>query len=153
MAPASEGMHRRQFVAATAVAAIAGCLGDDEPPTEPEPGDWFDGVPNYEGFEDRTDEREVTVLVGAGDNGFLFDPPAITVAPETTVVFEWTGEGGDHEVAHPDGDWGNPEGLLDEAGHTYDRTFSEPGTHRYECWPHRGQGMKGAVFVDAGAGE
>lgn len=146
-------MHRRTLIAATAAAtaaALAGCSGDD-PPDEPEPGDWFDDVPHYDGFADRTDADEVTVLVGAGESGFRFDPPAVAVAPGTTVIFEWTGEGGEHEVADPDGDWGNPEGLIDEAGHTYERTFEEPGTHRYECWPHAGLGMKGAVFVDANA--
>lgn len=133
-----------------ATTAVGGCLGGDDPPTEePEPGDWFDGVPHYDGFEDYTGESRVTVLVGASDSGFHFDPPAITVDPGTTVVFEWTGEGGEHEVSEVDDEWGNPEGLISDAGHEWERAFSEPGTHRYECWPHTGQGMVGAVFVDA----
>lgn len=145
-------MERRRFLtlaAAPATAALAGCPGDDEPPDEPSPGDWLDGVPHYDGFEDHRGEAEVTVLVGAGDSGFRFDPPAITVDPGTTVVFEWTGNGGDHVVSEVDDEWGNPEGLVDDAEHVWQREFTEAGTHRYECWPHSGQGMKGAIFVDA----
>lgn len=142
-------MDRRRFLAlaAGATVALAGCLGSDDPPAEPEPDDWFNGVPHYEGFEDYTGESEVVVLVGTGDNGFLFEPPAITVDPGTTVVFEWTGEGGDHNVEHPDRDWSSPYEAA--AGYIWEREFVEPGTHRYQCNPHRGVGMKGAVFVDA----
>ena len=144
-------MDRRTFVATAAAAALpaalAGCSDDDGPPDEPAPGDWFEGVDNYDGFEDRTGDEEVTVRVGAGENGFRFDPPAVTVAPETTVVFEWTGEGGDHNVEAPDREWSSP--YESEAGFTWDRTFADAGTHRYQCNPHRGVGMKGAVFVDA----
>lgn len=142
-------MDRRAFVTtacAAAAVALAGCPGDDAP-AEPDPGDWFDGVDNYSGFEDRTGEDEVTVGVGAGENGFRFDPPAIGVSPDTTVVFEWTGDGGDHNVEAPDREWSSP--YEREAGFTWERPFSEPGTHRYQCNPHRGIGMKGAVFVDA----
>jgi halocyanin-like protein len=145
-------MERRRFLALAGVAAgaaLAGCPGDEDPPEAPAPGDWMDGVPHYEGFEDHTGEDEVTVLVGAGDDGFLFDPPAVTVDPGTTVVWEWTGEGGDHVVSEEDEEWGNPEGLVNDAGHVWEREFTEAGTHRYECWPHSGQGMRGAIFVDA----
>lgn len=145
-------MQRRRFLTLTAAgasAALAGCSGDDAPPAEPEPGDWFDGVRHYDGFEDHTGEDRVTVRVGAGDDGFRFDPPAITVDPGTSLAFEWTGEGGDHEVAEADDEWSNPEGLVGDAGHVWEREFTEAGTHRYECWPHSGQGMRGAIFVDA----
>ncbi|MFW6449260.1 MAG: halocyanin domain-containing protein, partial [Halobacteriota archaeon] len=103
---------------------------------------------HYDGFEDRTGEDPVTVRVGAGEHGFRFDPPAISVATGTTVVFEWVDAVNEHNVEAEDGSWQNPEGLLDEVGHTYERTFEDPGTHRYKCWPHAGQGMKGAVFVE-----
>lgn len=144
-------MRRRRYLSGlgAAITALAGCLGGDDPPDEPEPGDWFAGVSNYDGFEDYTDSGAVTVLVGAGENGHRFAPPAITVRPDTTVVFEWTGKGGGHNVEHADGDWVNPEGVVESDDHTYERTFSESGTHRYKCWPHEGIGMKGAVFVDA----
>lgn len=148
------GLSRRGVLAFAAVAwtaGSAGCLGGTEAPAEPEYGDWFLGVPNYDGFVDHTDDDPVTVLVGAGEHGVLFEPAAVTVAPGTVVVFEWTGDGGQHNVEHEGGDWENPDGLVDAAGHTYARTFEEPGTHLYKCWPHAGVGMKGAVFVDAHA--
>ncbi|MFP4591342.1 MAG: halocyanin domain-containing protein [Halobacteriales archaeon] len=144
-------MRRRRLLALLAAGSIAGCLGDDEAPAEPDPGDWFAGVAHYDGFVDRTDDAEVTVAVGAGEHGFRFDPPAITVAPDTSVTFEWVDDTNAHNVEAEDGDWQNPGGLVDEVGHTWTRTFTEPGTHTYKCWPHAGQGMKGAVFVDAGA--
>lgn len=143
-------LRRRYFTCfGGVVTALSGCLGDGDPPETPEPDGWFSNVPNYDGFEDRTDSDDVTVLVGAGENGHRFEPPAITVATDTTVVFEWTGDGGGHNVEHENDDWKNPAGVVDSADHSYERSFSEPGTQRYRCWPHAGIGMKGAVFVDA----
>ncbi|PSP27187.1 hypothetical protein BRC65_07275 [Halobacteriales archaeon QH_2_65_14] len=148
-------MDRRRFLLLSGVAAAtatAGCLGDDDTPADPEYGDWFDNVPHFEGFEDVTDREEITVLVGAGEYGFLYEPPAITVVPGTRVRFEWTGEGGAHEVSERDDEWSNPGGLTESADHTWERPFEEPGTHLYKCWPHRANGMKGGVFVDAHTG-
>lgn len=144
-------MDRREFFVLAGVAGLAGCLGGDDPPREPECGDWFDPVSTFDGFEDRTGEERVTVLVGTGERGWQFDPPAITVTPDTGIRFQWTGNGGDHNVEDADGDWQNPEGLVAEAGHTWTRTFESPGTHRYLCWPHEHVGMRGAIFVDAHA--
>ncbi len=147
-------MDRRRFVVLLGAAGIApggGCLGRDDPPDEPAYGDWFDNVRNFEGFVDRTDRDPVTVLVGTGDRGWQFDPAAVSVAPGTTVVWEWTGRGGDHNVEHRDTDWENPGGTVAEEGHTWEREFTEPGTHLYTCWPHDGLGMRGGVFVDAHA--
>lgn len=146
-------MRRRQFVAtvgASGAMALSGCLGGNgETPVEPEVGEWFGNTDNFDGFEDYTDSEEVTVAVGAGPQGWQFEPPAIGISPGTTVVFEWTGAGGSHNVEAEDGDWSNPGGTIDEAGHTWERTFDSAGTHRYKCWPHEDIGMKGAIFVDA----
>lgn len=153
------GVRRRKFVllsVAATLGAAAGCLGGGgtgSGPEEPEYGDWFGNVPNFEGFEDHTDESEVRVMVGAGDRGFLYDPPAVTVAPGTTIIWEWTGKGGEHVVAERNEAWSNPQGLTSTEGHTWEREFTKPGTHLYECWPHRGLGMKGGVFVDAHASD
>ncbi|MDZ7687352.1 MAG: halocyanin domain-containing protein [Halobacteriales archaeon] len=149
-------MQRREFLVlsgVTVLGATTGCIGGEAAPEEPEYDDWFSNVPHFDGFEDHTDDNEVRVMVGAGDNGFLFDPPAITVTPGTTVVWEWTGVGGEHVVAETNGDWQNPQGLTATEGHTWSREFSESdaGTHLYECWPHTSLGMKGGVFVDAHA--
>ena len=151
---AAPRVRRRTVLAVSAggLVSAAGCLGDGgDAPTEPEYGDWFENVPHFDGFVDRTGADSVTVRVGAGENGFRFDPPAVTVSPGTAVVFEWTGKGGTHNVEDPDGDWGNPNGLVESSNHSWERTFDEAGTHRFQCWPHRGSGMKGAIFVDASA--
>lgn len=146
-------MWRRQFMAtagASGAMALAGCLsGGGEAPAEPEVGDWLENTDNYDGFEDYTDSEEVTVAVGAGPQGWQFDPPAIGISPGTTVVFEWTGAGGPHNVEEENEDWDNPGGTIEEAGHTWERTFDSGGTHLYKCWPHEDVGMKGAIFVDA----
>lgn len=144
-------MDRRRFLSLLGVVGAtvtAGCGGADAP-EEPQYGDWFDPVDNFDGFADRTDTSTVTVRVGAGERGWQFDPAAITVTPGTTVTFEWTGDGGEHNVEHADGDWQNPDGVVGQAGHTWQRTFDEPGTHRFRCWPHDDLGMRGAIFVDA----
>ncbi|MFT4945702.1 MAG: halocyanin-like protein [Halovenus sp.] len=147
-------MDRRRFitlVGGTGATGLAGCLGGDggDPPAEPEPGDWFGPTDNYDGFEDVTARDTVTVAVGAGEEGLLFDPPAVTVDPGTALRFEWTGEGGLHNVQDPEGNWENPEGLVSAEGHTWERSFDSAGTQRYRCRPHSNLGMRGAVFVDA----
>ncbi|MFA9518254.1 halocyanin domain-containing protein [Halopenitus sp. H-Gu1] len=106
---------------------------------------WLDNVSNYEGTVDHTGEDEVTVTVGAG-NGLLFAPPAILVDPGTKVVWEWSGEGGQHNVVEADEEIFGSE-LTDEAGHTFEHVFEEEGTFRYRCEPHEAVGMKGVVAV------
>ncbi len=128
---------------------------------EPDYGDWFDDVENYEETEDLTGEDEATVDVGAGD-GFQFDPPAIRIDQGATVIWEWTGEGGGHNVVHVpedeeeqeiEGATGADEPLFEseivsDEGFTFEYQFEETGTYLYVCEPHRQQGMKGAVVVE-----
>ncbi|WP_435096699.1 halocyanin domain-containing protein [Halorubrum sp. N11] len=166
---------RRRFVQATGAAAVAtflaGCSGGDggdgttsgDETTddggddsgsddggseflaeEPDYGGWFDDVDNYEGTVDATGSDSVTVNVGAG-SGLSFDPPAIAVSAGTTVVWEWTGEGGGHNVSAESGAFQSE--TIDEEGHTFEYTFEETGTHEYVCTPHKAVGMKGAVVV------
>ncbi|SDM94650.1 halocyanin domain-containing protein [Halogranum gelatinilyticum] len=115
---------------------------------------WFDNVDNFDGVVDETGQSEVTVTVGAeGNNGaFAFDPPAIRVDPGTTVVWEWTGGGGSHNVVAEDGSFESE--LVGESGHTFSHTFESEGTTKYACVPHKPMGMKGAVVVggDSAAG-
>jgi halocyanin-like protein len=103
----------------------------------------------YEGsLEDMTGEDEVTISVGAGDNGFSFDPSGITVSTGTNVVWEWTGNGGAHNVVSEDGsDYEVESELTDEEGYTMEQTVDEAGAILYVCVPHRAQGMYGAVAV------
>ena len=105
----------------------------------------------YEGsVEDHTGESEVVIETGAGDNGFSFSPPAIEVDPGTNIVWEWTGEGGGHNVS-PNGPtdfegFGSEE-IVDEAGYTVEATFEETGAALYVCVPHRAQGMFGGIAI------
>lgn len=103
---------------------------------------------NYDGIEDFTGESEVTVDVGveANDGAFGFGPAAIRIDSGTTVIWEWTGEGGTHNVAHDGGDFESE--MTDEAGFTFEQQFDEAGTYLYECTPHASIGMKGAVVVE-----
>ena len=147
-----------------AITAVAGCLGgnDDEPQPEDRNdgggsgndgggddgydfGDWFDGVSNYDGVADLTGESSVTAMVGT-DDGFAYDPPAIRIDVGTTVVWEWTGDGGAHDVIEDDGAFESE--LLTAEGATFEHTFDAEGVYKYYCSPHIAMGMKGAVVVE-----
>jgi len=112
---------------------------------EPDYGGWFDGVDNDDSTVDRTDADEVTVSVGARSNGYQFDPPAVAVSSGTTVVWEWTGAGGSHNVVGENADFESD--LTGEEGHTFEQTFESTGVRKYYCSPHQSMGMKGAVAV------
>ena len=91
-----------------------------------------------------------TLSVGAGPEGLAFGPPTIWIDPGTTVNWEWTGEGGAHNVNNFEGpaalDSGDP---VAEAGSTYSYEFTEAdaGITLYRCIPHESLGMKGAIAV------
>lgn len=161
-------LDRRTFVATTGTAlatALAGCSGggdssgdgsggegtdggssggSDTLDEEPNYDGWFENVDNYDATLDRTDQDSVTVTVGSGD-GLKFDPPAVAVSAGTTVTWEWSGQGGQHNVHAADDDFESE--LVDEEGHTFEYTFEETGVHKYKCDPHESVGMKGAVVV------
>lgn len=111
-------------------------------------GGWFENVSNFDGVVDKTGTSEVTVMVGAEGNGggYAFDPAAIKVDTGTTVVWEWTGDGGSHNVVAEDGSFESD--LVGEAGHTFSHAFNSAGTFTYKCVPHEAMGMKGAVVVE-----
>lgn len=106
----------------------------------------------YDGsVEDNTGEDEVTVAVGGGDEGLAFDPPAIRIDTGTTIVWEWTGEGGGHNIA-PEGetdfdDFGDEE-IVDSDDRTVEDTFEEEGVGLYLCEPHAGVEMYGGFVVE-----
>jgi len=171
MMNSEDRLSRRTVLRSTAVAVagvgLAGCSGGDsgnEETTEDENGDgggddgngggdtpdfdgFFDETDNYDGVVDETGAEEVTVEVGTEANGgnFGFSPAAVRVSEGTTVVWEWTGEGGAHNVSHEDGEFESE--TIDEEGHTFSYTFDSTGTDRYVCTPHESLGMKGAVVV------
>ncbi|MGM0447380.1 MAG: halocyanin domain-containing protein [Methanobacteriota archaeon] len=143
-------MSRRGFFRAGAAgAAVAAGVAAGSGTAAAQYDGWLDDVSNYEGTRDLRGESEVTVSVGAGENGLLFDPPAILVDSGTTVVWEWTGEGGGHNVVEEDGTFESGEAVAEE-GETFEYTFEDAGegdVFRYVCEPHEGAGMKGAVAV------
>ena len=144
-------------VAAGGFGALAGCPNEqDDPsipdvPNEPDYRGWFNGVSNYEATRDYRGRESVTVRVGVGANGgrYGFGPAAIAVSPGTVVTWEWTGEGGQHNVVAEAGafDSGQPVDSDDE---TFEHTFEDPAVYRYVCEPHRLVGMRGTVFVSLG---
>ncbi|MFP4633248.1 MAG: halocyanin domain-containing protein [Halobacteriota archaeon] len=174
--------------AAVGAAGVTGCLnggdnGDDENESdngddngdngdetdyelvdeEPDYAGYLDGTEKYEeigGTVDWTGESEVTVLNGTGDGGTQFEPPAIAIDVGTNVIWEWTGEGGGHNVVRVDdhesdtgGEWEGDDEIISEEGHTYEFTFEEPGTYIYECVPHRANDMLGTVVVEGDGDE
>lgn len=151
------GLTRRDLFrvgAGSAVAATA-AAGASRPTYAQEEFDydgWLDDAMNFEGTVDMTGEDEVVVEVGAGDVGLAFDPAAIHVDPGTTVVFEWTGEGGGHNVAERESSERYESERTDEAGTTYEVTYESDGISKYVCVPHIGNGMIGAVAVGDGEG-
>jgi halocyanin-like protein len=144
------------------VVVVGGSGGGGGGPT-PIPADfdgYLDDTDNYDGtVVDERGSDEVTITVGAQGNGgnFAYDPPAVRISPGTTVVWEWNGQGGAHNVVGENRDFTSGEAVA-EAGTTYERTFEETGVVTYYCTPHKSLGMKGGLIVDpaepgAGGGE
>ena len=90
----------------------------------------------------------MTVTVGGeANNGWSFAPPAIHVDNGTEVVWEWSGEGGAHNVVAEEGADFSSGSPVAEAGTTYSHTFESDGIVTYFCEPHLSVGMKAAVVV------
>lgn len=93
----------------------------------------------------------MTVRVGTQANGgvFGFGPALTRVDPGTVVTFEWTGQGGVHNVAAKGGAFESPfeSPFESEAGATFEWTAASEGVTKYVCVPHEAMGMKGAVVV------
>lgn len=142
---------RRVGVAAGATTTLA--AGNATAQSEPDYGDWFSSTDNHDGTYDYTGKQNVTVSVGTNANGgaFGFSPTAIRVDPGTTVTWEWTGQGGSHNVVDQDGNFQSD--LLSEQGATFEHAFESEGTFKYACEPHMAMGMKGAVVVGGSGGK
>ena len=107
---------------------------------------------NYDGsIVDETGSDTVTVQVGVGDQNYAYGPAALRVSTGTTVEFEWTGNGGTHNVKPTeDSDFGLDSGqAVDTSGVEYEFTFEETGVATYYCGPHQALGMLGAIEVVA----
>ncbi|RAW46096.1 halocyanin domain-containing protein [Halorubrum sp. 48-1-W] len=160
-------LSRRRYVVGTGTAlttgVLAGCSGGGDSGDGGDGAETIDDVPSeiddyltenearlYDGaLLDYTGEDEVAVDVGAGDVGFAFDPAAIRIDAGTTVVWEWTGEGGAHNVASAEGsasDFDSGDAVDDES-ETFEQSFDDAGIQLYYCTPHESNGMHGAIEV------
>jgi halocyanin-like protein len=155
-------MNRREFVrtaggaagAAATLSATGAAAAQEEGggggETVPDYGGFLDQVGNFDGSTvDATGQDTVTVEVGVQANGgaYGFGPPAVHVDNGATVQWEWTGNGGGHNVVS-DGDGPLDSGSTTaSAGVNYEHTFEEDGIYPYVCVPHEGLGMKGAIVV------
>ncbi len=140
--------NRRTFVRTSLGATAAATVAKPATAQDDPYNGWFDDVPNYEGTVDYSGEDELEVQVGTGDTGVEFEPPAIQVDPGTTVIWEWTGEGGSHNVVEENEVFESE--LSDEAGYTFEHTFEaedDGEVFRYLCTPHEANNMFGAVAV------
>jgi halocyanin-like protein len=113
--------------------------------------DEFVASDNYDGtIVDATGQDEVVVDVGAEGNGgaFAFDPPAVAISSSTTVSFQWTGEGGQHNVVSAEeSDFDFDSGDPKESGDPFEQSFDDTGVGLYVCEPHVSLNMVGAVVV------
>jgi len=80
--------------------------------------------------------------------------PRFASIKDATVVWEWTGEGGGHNVVHVPEDEEELEiedatgadepvfetDITDEEGFTFEHQFEDTGTYLYVCEPHRQRG-------------
>jgi len=150
-------MKRREFVrtagGATAVTAVGAGATGTAAAQEVQP-DWPSGVTsgNLGSYQDARGESEVTVQVGAGDQGLAFDPTQLWVDSGTTITWEWTGEGGAHNVVTVED--GGPASLdsgepVGEEGYTYEyeATEEDAGITHYHCVPHTATGMHAGLAV------
>ncbi len=156
------------------IAGMAGCSGDNGgdgdgggtiPGSEyPAVDEWMtetdigDADETYDGeILDLRDESNITIDVGAEGNGggFAYGPSAVAISAGTEVLWEWTGEGGQHNVeAEPDDQIGESDYEFSSgepvpgADNEYSRSFDESGIALYHCEPHLSLGMKGSIVVE-----
>ena len=151
----TEGYTRRHLLRAGAGVATAGVVTAATTGTvsaQDQYGGHLTDTSNFEGTGDARGLDEVPLQVGVGADGLLFGPtPAVLVDPGTTVVWEWTGRGGGHNVRHLSEESDEPLFYsgepVSETGHTFEYTFEEEGVYRYICVPHETVGMKGVIVV------
>ena len=150
-------VSRRQVLGGLAAAGLL-AVGTTAPATAAAYGGYLDGEGTWGGVTvDATDEETVTVRVGAPGNGGYdaFDPAALAISPGTTVEWEWTGDGGGHDVVHDaderrfNSDEAHEGGTTAEEGFVYPVTFSaeDEGVYRYFCSPHLSSPMVGVLVV------
>lgn len=142
------------------LAGLAGCGGDGGGDGGGDSGnsdvpsridDYLSPAGNYDGtIVDNTGQDEVVVDVGAAGNGGnrAFAPPAVRISTGTTVSFEWTGQGGLHNVVSTDdSDFDFNSGDPKISGDPFEQSFDNTGIGLYYCGPHESAGMLGGIEV------
>lgn len=161
-------------LSAVGTTGLAGCGGDsggDGDTAETIPGSDYPAVDDwmtesdvggadstYEGeILDLREEDGVTIDVGSSGNGdgLAYGPSAVAISTGTEVQWEWTGNGGQHNVeAEPDAQIGESDyeftsgDPIEGADNDYSYTFEESGIALYHCEPHVSLGMKGSIVVE-----
>jgi plastocyanin len=80
-------------------------------------------------------------MVWMGDH--YYSPSKLTVPLGTTVMWRMLGSQ-EHDVWAYDGSFHSP---TMGPGATFTHTFTKPGTFKYLCTPHSGDGMYGEIVV------
>lgn len=109
--------------------------------------EWLSAGTTFDGIVDRTGRDTATVSVGDDDIERSIEPAVLKVSPGTTVIWEWTGAGGGHNIIAMDGTFSYDSVTLGDET-TFEHVFSEPGVYRYYCEPHEALGGKGVILVD-----
>lgn len=166
----NRAISRRRFVATVGTTGLAvglaGCSGgdgngggsndggDDYTAAEQRVVEYLNDDPvegTFDGsFADETGADEVVVTVGADGNGadYAYAPPALRISTGTTVSFEWTEGGSQHNVVSEEiSDFSFDSGDTKQEGDPFVQSFDEAGVALYYCTPHRGLGMKGGIVV------
>ncbi|ELZ50308.1 blue (type 1) copper domain protein [Halorubrum distributum JCM 9100] len=152
----SDDVSRRAFMrtagGAAAAAGAATATAGTAAAQEVEP-DWPSATKgNVGSYTDARGQDSVTISVGAGDQGLAFDPTLVWVDEGTTITWEWTGNGGNHNVQTVDGggpaslDSGDPVGE-EGATYEYETSSEDAGITHYHCVPHTAVGMHAGLAV------
>lgn len=150
---------RRRYVQGIGVlttGVIAGCSGSGGDGgavgtvTAPdEVAEYLSETSNFAGnMEDETDADRTLVAVGAegNDGHFAFEPPAVQVTTETTIEWDWTGSGNEHNIVERS-DYFSSGSPVSGPDKSFEISIQESGTYLYYCRPHESVGMRGAIVV------
>lgn len=145
-----------QTVSLVGLISATGCLSTDQSDsTDTDPMSdnlltWLSDANNFDGEAvEKTNADTVTIQVGAkaGDRHLAFDPPVVMISTGTTVQWQWTGNGGAHDVVFIDADVRSSQIHADSGSH-FQHTFERQGSYRFVYKPHEDFGQKGAVIVE-----
>lgn len=83
-------------------------------------------------------ERQRNPVVRVGTDGH-FEPAVVRVSTGSTVLWQWTGEGGTHQVTLDDGLFESDP--ISEGGYTVSHEFTESGVYPFVCKQHEKRGL------------